>query len=165
MNISVASRKIRKSKTRSNYPPSWKFLKINAPDSPAPGFIDFLNIMKHPWLNYSIYKCTHFCRKIVAIKHAHGNHFPTWIEGTMAVYMLTHIGEFVITKWYITQVNNSNVAVTEEEYDKKIMNKLEVYKGNDEEVDIEINKCFGMVSHLSGEGLLILHIGTRGAFG
>jgi hypothetical protein len=55
----------------------------------------------------------------------------------MAVYMLIHAGEFVITKWFITQVNDSNISVTDEENDRKIWNKLEVHRGNDIEVDIE----------------------------
>jgi hypothetical protein len=71
----------------------------------------------------------------------------------MAVFMLTHQGEFVITKWYITKVNDSNVTITEEENDKKIMNKLEVYKGNDEEVDIEVKrKTLKLFTELLNEG-------------
>jgi hypothetical protein len=78
-----------KAQSKIKLPPFWKYLKINTPDTPTPNFFDFLNVTKHPWLNYKIFKRTHSCGLITTIKYQHGNHYYTWIEGSMALYFIT----------------------------------------------------------------------------
>jgi hypothetical protein len=55
MNEHISNRhKNSKKQIKTKLPPFWKFLKINARNAPAPNFFDFLNITKHPWLNYQM---------------------------------------------------------------------------------------------------------------
>jgi hypothetical protein len=103
--------------------------------------------MKHPWLNYKMFKCTHDCGYITTIKHPHGNHYCTWIEGSRAIQFDNKDGEYIVTKWGITEVTalrmidikEENEGTSEDEEEPKPIPKvktLEVRKGNDVVVDI-----------------------------
>jgi hypothetical protein len=77
-------------------------LKINDPEAPRPIYFNYHDIIKHPKVNSQLFKFIRGCDRIFPWRLRNDYHKPQWIEGSMAVYLQTEYGNFIVTKHEIT---------------------------------------------------------------